>query len=98
MFSSDFAAIVLGRGVGGDVNELLIRKRRCLTRTQLDVCLDQYGTMPLPPYIARPDGIKDSDKQNYQTMFAKHRGAVAAPTAGLPFYSRPVRQYFENGR
>ena len=87
VFSSDFAAIVMGRGVGGDVELRFINSVSgdALTRTQLDVCLDQYGTMPLPPYIVRPDGIKDSDKQNYQTMFAKQRGAVAAPTAGLHF-------------
>lgn len=41
------------------------------------------GHMPLPPYIARPD--EDSDKENYQTIFAKHEGSVAAPTAGLHF-------------
>ena len=39
--------------------------------------------MPLPPYITRPNGNRDSDKEDYQTMFAEHRGAVAAPTAGL---------------
>jgi len=87
MFSNDFSAIVQGRGVGGDVELAFINSASgdALTRTQLDVYLDQYGSMPLPPYIARPDGKRDSDKQDYQTMFAKHRGAVAAPTAGLHF-------------
>jgi len=45
--------------------------------------LHEVGHMPLPPYIARPD--EDSDKKNYQTLFAKHQGSVAAPTAGLHF-------------
>lgn len=45
--------------------------------------LYEVGHMPLPPYIARPD--EDSDKKNYQTLFAKHQGSVAAPTAGLHF-------------
>ena len=87
MFSNDFSAIVQGRGVGGDVELAFINSASgdALTRTQLDVYLDQYGSMPLPPYIARPDGKRDSDKQDYQTMFAEHRGAVAAPTAGLHF-------------
>ncbi len=87
MFSNDFAAVVRGRGVGGDVELGFINSASgdALTRTQLDVCLDQYGSMPLPPYITRPDGEIDSDKQDYQTMFAEHRGAVAAPTAGLHF-------------
>ncbi len=45
--------------------------------------LRRFGHMPLPPYIERPDA--DSDKERYQTVFAKNEGAVAAPTAGLHF-------------
>ena len=41
--------------------------------------------MPLPPYITRPDGTNTADFEDYQTMFAQHPGAVAAPTAGLHF-------------
>lgn len=45
--------------------------------------LETHGSMPLPPYIQRvPD---DNDKHRYQTVFAKQKGAVAAPTAGLHF-------------
>lgn len=43
--------------------------------------IEQYGHMPLPPYIDRPD--TDEDKARYQTVFAVNPGAVAAPTAGL---------------
>ena len=44
---------------------------------------ETHGEMPLPPYIARaPDG---ADRERYQTVFARARGAVAAPTAGLHF-------------
>ncbi len=43
------------------------------------------GSMPLPPYINRKSGAKESDNHNYQTIYAKHEGAVAAPTAGLHF-------------
>lgn len=43
------------------------------------------GTMPLPPYIKRLRGGKESDKNDYQTIYAKYEGAVAAPTAGLHF-------------
>jgi len=87
LFSNDFAAVVRGRGVSGDVELGFINSKsgRALTRTQLDVCLDQHGFMPLPPYIARPNGKRDRDRQDYQTMFAEHLGAVAAPTAGLHF-------------
>jgi S-adenosylmethionine:tRNA ribosyltransferase-isomerase len=45
--------------------------------------LEQYGTLPLPPYITHQ--ADDIDERRYQTVFAKHAGAVAAPTAGLHF-------------
>ncbi|HED35869.1 MAG TPA: tRNA preQ1(34) S-adenosylmethionine ribosyltransferase-isomerase QueA [Gammaproteobacteria bacterium] len=45
--------------------------------------LEKYGHMPLPPYIDRADEAQD--QQRYQTVYAKHAGAVAAPTAGLHF-------------
>ncbi len=47
--------------------------------------LNQYGMPPLPPYIERRDGVQKSDIADYQTVYAKNRGAVAAPTAGLHF-------------
>ncbi len=45
--------------------------------------LEQYGHVPLPPYIDRPDQI--DDRERYQTVYARRPGAVAAPTAGLHF-------------
>ena len=45
--------------------------------------LEQYGAMPLPPYIHRHP--LDNDDVDYQTIYAKHSGSVAAPTAGLHF-------------
>ncbi len=45
--------------------------------------LEQYGHMPLPPYIDRPD--ESGDKERYQTVYGEVKGAVAAPTAGLHF-------------
>jgi S-adenosylmethionine:tRNA ribosyltransferase-isomerase len=45
--------------------------------------LDRIGHIPLPPYIARADSSSDRDR--YQTVYAQHRGSVAAPTAGLHF-------------
>ena len=44
--------------------------------------LEQFGTVPLPPYVQR-NIATDEDRQRYQTVFARHPGAVAAPTAGL---------------
>ncbi len=46
--------------------------------------LDQIGRVPLPPYI-RGGNMVDADRERYQTVFARHPGAVAAPTAGLHF-------------
>lgn len=45
--------------------------------------LEQYGHIPLPPYISR--GAEHEDSERYQTVYAKNKGAVAAPTAGLHF-------------
>jgi S-adenosylmethionine:tRNA ribosyltransferase-isomerase len=50
--------------------------------------LDEHGTMPLPPYIERNDPSAATtalDRERYQTVYARERGSVAAPTAGLHF-------------
>ena len=93
VFAENFAAWVRGRGSNGDVELSFVNPvdGSELTKSEIDACLDCYGSMPLPPYIARPEGVKDSDKQDYQTMFAHNRGAVAAPTAGLHFTQSLVR-------
>ena len=49
----------------------------------IDRVIDRIGHMPLPPYIARPDA--GADRERYQTVYARERGSVAAPTAGLHF-------------
>jgi S-adenosylmethionine:tRNA ribosyltransferase-isomerase len=53
----------------------------------VEIVLDRHGHIPLPPYIARDPshGPDAQDRQRYQTLFAAHPGAVAAPTAGLHF-------------
>jgi S-adenosylmethionine:tRNA ribosyltransferase-isomerase len=50
-----------------------------------DAALAEAGAMPLPPYIAALRAPDDADKTDYQTVFARHSGAVAAPTASLHF-------------
>lgn len=50
-----------------------------------DEILEKIGQTPLPPYIKRDVGMLGEDKNRYQTVFAKERGAIAAPTAGLHF-------------
>ena len=49
----------------------------------IEVCIENFGVMPLPPYIRRD--AEGSDRSDYQTVFAAKPGAVAAPTAGLHF-------------
>ena len=51
----------------------------------LDSAIEATGAMPLPPYIPRPDGPDADDAASYQTVYARRKGAVAAPTAGLHF-------------
>ncbi len=55
--------------------------------------LDQLGEMPLPPYITH----KLQDKERYQTVYAKHEGSAAAPTAGLHFTKELLEQIEEKG-
>mgnify|MGYP003653439363 CR=1 FL=1 len=60
---------------------------RLVTDDSLERVLDRYGQVPLPPYIER---VADaSDRERYQTVYARERGSVAAPTAGLHF-TRPL--------
>jgi S-adenosylmethionine:tRNA ribosyltransferase-isomerase len=51
----------------------------------VEILLDRAGTMPLPPYIAGKRATDERDAEDYQTMFAREAGAVAAPTAALHF-------------
>lgn len=56
------------------------------SREDLLLALQSIGSAPLPPYIHRPGGVADAqDRLDYQTVFAREPGAIAAPTAGLHF-------------
>src|SRR5208282_4998607 len=57
--------------------------------------LDNTGSMPLPPYIKRAAG--ENDRERYQTVFARERGAVAAPTAGLHFTGELLQAIEDRG-
>ncbi len=71
---------------------------RCLlrlkTEADTETVLDKIGFPPLPPYIKRDDdpALAQIDKLRYQTVYARHTGAVAAPTAGLHFTHRLIEQ------
>ncbi len=54
----------------------------------VEILLERAGRMPLPPYIASRRPADDEDRSDYQTMFAREEGAVAAPTAALHFTPR----------
>jgi S-adenosylmethionine:tRNA ribosyltransferase-isomerase len=54
----------------------------------VELLLERAGRMPLPPYIASRRPIDEADRADYQTMFAREEGAVAAPTAALHFTPR----------
>ncbi|MCP3900514.1 MAG: tRNA preQ1(34) S-adenosylmethionine ribosyltransferase-isomerase QueA [Desulfobacteraceae bacterium] len=60
--------------------------------------LSKIGDIPLPPYIKRENGkALDSDKEQYQTVYAQKEGAVAAPTAGLHFTDSLIKDLLDKG-
>jgi S-adenosylmethionine:tRNA ribosyltransferase-isomerase len=76
-FDDRFAAEIIARGERGE------RTVRFLGDEDVYEAIDRLGHMPLPPYIKRED--QPADRDRYQTVFARERGSVAAPTAGLHF-------------
>ncbi|AVM75867.1 tRNA preQ1(34) S-adenosylmethionine ribosyltransferase-isomerase QueA [Magnetospirillum gryphiswaldense] len=78
-FADDFSATVAAKGEAGEV---LMRFDR--GGDDLMLALDAYGRLPLPPYIRKGEA-DERDRADYQTVFAREKGAVAAPTAGLHF-------------
>lgn len=78
-FARGLEAEVLGR------EESFVRLRFALEGTDFEAALEAHGQMPLPPYIERLRKADAADKADYQPVFAKNTGAVAAPTASLHF-------------
>jgi len=85
-------ATVTAKGEGGEV-ELTFT----LHSAYLDEAIDMLGDAPLPPYIAGRRPATEDDRSAYQTIFARKEGAVAAPTAGLHFTERLLKQLTERG-
>ena len=81
--AGSLAATVEGRGEEGEVTLAFD-----LAGAALDEAIHAQGAMPLPPYIASRRAPDDRDRTDYQTLFARDEGAVAAPTAGLHFTER----------
>ena len=66
--------------------------------TPVDALLAEFGSAPLPPYIHRPGGVADAqDALDYQTVYAREPGAIAAPTAGLHFTETLLTQIRARG-
>lgn len=59
--------------------------------------IEEIGQTPLPPYIHRAGGSLDEDRERYQTVYARERGAIAAPTAGLHFTPRVMDEIKARG-
>lgn len=78
-FSATLSATLIGSEGG------LAQLRFNLEGDDFDKALDEAGAMPLPPYIAAKRPADDQDKVDYQTVWARSAGAVAAPTASLHF-------------
>ena len=76
----ELKAVVEAKSDGGDT---LLRFDQ--SGALLDEAIAAIGAPPLPPYIARKRGVDEQDNEDYQTLFAREEGSVAAPTAGLHF-------------
>jgi S-adenosylmethionine:tRNA ribosyltransferase-isomerase len=85
----ELQAEVIGRGSFGE--------RRIRFRPVADFFaeLERIGHVPLPPYIDRPD--RPADRERYQTIYAREKGSVAAPTAGLHFTPEILRRLSQRG-
>jgi S-adenosylmethionine:tRNA ribosyltransferase-isomerase len=88
-FGTDFSAVVKDFGDQGTRLVEFCYKGIFMER------LEEFGTMPLPPYIERVATYEDHDR--YQTVYCKPEGSVAAPTAGLHFTQELLQQIRERG-
>ena len=91
------ARISFGEGkLVGEVKDIVEEGNRLIEFTYdgiFEEVLDELGQMPLPPYITH----KLEDKNRYQTVYAKHEGSAAAPTAGLHFTNELLSEIEEKG-
>jgi S-adenosylmethionine:tRNA ribosyltransferase-isomerase len=88
-FSDEVQAEIVARGKFGQ------RTLRFQLSGDIHEHLERLGHVPLPPYIRRPD--EAGDRERYQTVFARRRGSIAAPTAGLHFTPQILRACHEAG-
>ena len=91
-FLDQLEATVEAKGEGGEVTFAF-----AFHGAVLDQALAERGDMPLPPYIAGRRPADEQDRADYQTMFARDEGSVAAPTAGLHFTEAVVQRLRSRG-
>jgi S-adenosylmethionine:tRNA ribosyltransferase-isomerase len=92
VFAEDFSATVAEKHPDG-----LVTLQFDLEAIEFQERLSRYGAMPLPPYIRRPRAGDPRDRTDYQTIFAREEGAVAAPTAALHFTRTLLEALAEHG-
>ncbi len=90
-FTNDLSARLIAKQDGEAILEFN------LSGDAFDAALNGAGAMPLPPYIAAQRPADAQDKDDYQTVFARHIGAVAAPTASLHFDIELLERLEKNG-
>jgi S-adenosylmethionine:tRNA ribosyltransferase-isomerase len=91
-FLGNLDATVKAKGEGGEVTLAFD-----LSGPDLDAAIAERGAMPLPPYIAAKRAEDAQDRTDYQTVYAKEDGSVAAPTAGLHFTPELLARLAERG-
>ena len=79
----------------GDAGEITVKFNK--SGVALQSALSEVGIMPLPPYIASQRPVDERDQSDYQTIYSKNDGAVAAPTAGLHFTENLQNQLSNQG-
>lgn len=84
-------------GIWGDRGSDVYRTIRLRCEGDLAAAIARCGEIPLPPYIRRPAGPSELDRERYQTIFARHPGAIAAPTAGLHFTRELIEALVRQG-
>jgi S-adenosylmethionine:tRNA ribosyltransferase-isomerase len=92
VFGGTLQAAVEAKGDAGEVTLAFD-----LSGPDLDAALQAVGEMPLPPYIAGKRGVDAQDRSDYQTVYARKEGAVAAPTAGLHFTPSLMKSFQDAG-
>ncbi len=90
-FSADLSATLEGRSDGQATLKFN------LEGDDFDAALSEAGAMPLPPYIAAKRPADQRDHEDYQTVWARNKGAVAAPTASLHFDAPLLKALSEHG-